>query len=82
MSENLNERIAALEKATEEINRTLWRLVEAVYGNGKPGLITELQLLRRAVDAHHTEATTQKADWKWLISLLIAAAAVAVAAIK
>ena len=35
---NINERLAKLENGLEENSKTLWRVFEAVYGNGKPGL--------------------------------------------
>ena len=79
---NVNERLAALEKATEENGKTIWRVFEAIYGNGKPGLLAEMQSLRQSVEAHHADAHTAKADWKWIVGMIIAAAAVAVAWIK
>ncbi len=36
---SINERMTALESLTTENNKTLWRIHEAIYGNGKPGLL-------------------------------------------
>lgn len=79
---NLNERLAALEKATEENGKTMWRIFEAVYGNGKPGLLAEMQSLRQSVEAHHAEAHIHRRNWQWIIAALISLAAVLVAAFK
>lgn len=82
----VNERLAALEKKTEESSKTLWRVFEAIYGNGKAGLLTEFQLLRKSVEEHHEEIAENhkrnKADWKWLITTGIAIAAVVSAFFK
>ena len=79
---DLKERIAALEKATEENGKTIWRVFEAVYGNGKPGMLTELQLLRRSVEAHHADDSKRSDTWKWAIMAIIAAGTLAVAWLK
>lgn len=78
----LEERLAALEKATEENGKTIWRVFEAVYGNGKPGLLAEMQALRQSVENHHAEAHTHRGNWQWFVTVLIAAAAVLVAWLK
>jgi hypothetical protein len=81
---SVEERLAKLENEVEDINKTLWRIFEAIYGNGKPGLLTEFQLLRRSVEEHHQKiedkTKEKKADWKWLVPTLAAVVA-AVAAI-
>ena len=82
MSENLNERIAALEKATEENGKTIWRVFEAIYGNGKPGLLAEMQALRQSVEAHHAADHQRNDNWKWLVMAIIAAGTLAVAYFK
>ena len=72
------ERLAALERQTDENGKTIWRVFEAIYGNGKPGLIADVQAIRQTLEAqkHH------HANWQWIITTLIAAAAVVVAYIK
>ena len=83
---SVNERLAAVERGLEENTRTTWRLFEALYGNGKPGLLSEFRLLRESVEQHHNAvAALQKRGrgfWQWLITTLVAAAAVVVAIIK
>ena len=83
---SINERLAAVETGLEENNRTTWRLFEALYGNGKPGLLSEFQMLRESVEQHHNAVETLqrrgRGFWQWLITTLIAAAAVVVAFIK
>lgn len=84
---SVNERLATLENEMVENNKTTWRIFEAIYGNGKPGLLTEFQLLRQSVEDHHKtiedKTKEKKADWKWLIPTVaaIVAAIAAVAAL-
>ena len=75
---NINERLATLEKGMEENQKTLWRIFEAVYGNGKPGLITDIQTIRQKLESHHQHGQA----WQWIITTIIAAAAVVVAWLK
>lgn len=78
----VNERLAKVENQLEENNKTTWRVFEALYGNGKPGLLSEFRLLRQSVEAHHQSATVNKSDWKWIITTAVAATAVIVAIFK
>lgn len=83
---SISERLAAVERGMEENNKTTWRLFEALYGNGKPGLLSEFRLLRESVEQHHNAVETLqkrgRGDWQWLITTLVATAAVVVAIIK
>lgn len=76
----LNERLRLVEKITEDTNRVVKKLEGAIYGNGKPGLITELRLLTQSVEKHHKDeeeqAKAQRSDHKWLIATLVAIASV------
>lgn len=75
---NINERMAALEKASDEYGKTLWRVFEAVYGNGKPGLIADVQAIRQMLEGRKDHGRT----WQWVVSMIIAAAAVVVAVVR
>jgi len=75
---NINERLARLENGMEENQKTLWRVFEAVYGNGKPGLIAEVQSIRQMLENQKQHGQS----WQWVITTIIAAAAVAVAWFK
>lgn len=78
----INERLAKVESQLDENNKNTWRVFEAIYGNGKPGLLSEFRLLRQSVEAHHQSATVNKSDWKWIITTAVAASAVLVAIFK
>lgn len=78
----VTERLAKVESQLDENNKTTWRVFEAIYGNGKPGLLSEFRLLRQSVEAHHKSAAVNKSDWKWLITTAVAASAVLVAIFK
>ena len=47
---SVNERLAKLETSMDENQKTVWRLFEAIYGNGKPGLIADVKSLSEKVD--------------------------------
>ena len=72
----ISERLAAVEKTTKNTNDIVIKLEHAIYGNGKLGLVTELELLRQSVKKHHEEAAErlkeQKSDWKWVVATLVA----------
>lgn len=82
----VNERLSKVESKLDENNKTTWRVFEAIFGNGKPGLLSEFRLLRQNVEEHHTSVATRqkqaRSDWKWIITTLVAVCAVAVAIIK
>ena len=78
----VNERLSKVESQLDENNKTTWRVFEAIYGNGKPGLLSEFRLLRQSVEAHHKAATVNKSDWKYIITTALAASAVIVAIFK
>lgn len=82
----IGERIARVEDRLDSLTTSVERLTRAIYGNGQIGLITQLELLRQSVEAHHTSVTElrkqSRGDWKWIASSVIAIAAVVVALIK
>ena len=82
----INERLTKVENQLEENNRTTWRVFEAIYGNGKPGLLSEFRVLRKSVEEHHASVAAlqkqAKSDWKWIITTAVAVGAVIVAVIK
>jgi len=78
MNGGLNERLAALERQTDENGKTIWRVFEAVYGNGKPGLIADVQAIRQALESQKDHGQT----WQWVVTAVIGAAAVLVAWLK
>ena len=92
-NEKLNEKLTELsgkfERMSEKMDghgKQLNRVYEALYGNGKPGLISEFRSLRENVQQHHESVKEIKnrshSDWKWVITTLIAIAAVAVSLMK
>ena len=40
------ERLTALETQVGEINKTTWRIHEALYGNGKPGVLADVHAIK------------------------------------
>ena len=72
----IRERLAKLEVTTGENYKLLGKLTNAIYGNGKPGLITELANLNKALETHLEAIGSQKADRKWIITTIIAIAGI------
>ena len=81
------ERIARLETLLEDNNQAIHHIEEALFGNGKPGLISDFSLLSDSVNRHHKYAQERirkeeelkkerKTDWKWVVTTIIAIAAV------
>jgi len=81
MSSNI-ERLTAVEAKLEENNKTTYRIFEALYGNGKPGLIADVKELALTAKAHHESHNQRRIDWQWVITGLIAVASVMVAWLK
>ena len=77
-----NERLAKLENQLEENGRTTWHIFEAVYGNGKPGLVADVQALRQAVESLRRETTLRNDNWQWIITTIVAVIAIAAAWLK
>lgn len=72
----ISERLTLVEKITEDTNNIVKKLEAAIYGNGEPGLKTNLEVLKKSVENHHKEAEDrikeQKSDWKWVVATLVA----------
>lgn len=83
---SVNERLATLESQMKQNNDTTKQIFEAIYGNGKKGLLTEFQLLRKSVEEHHQKIEDKnkekKADWKWLVPTVAAILAAVAAFMK
>ena len=90
----IQSRLEVLERQTMENGVHLKKIDEALYGNGKPGLLTEFRLLREDVKRHHEEERRRvekederrlrmekqkKLDWQWLLTFLVAISSVVVA---
>lgn len=117
----VNERLANLEGNMKESSKTTWRLFEAIYGNGKPGLIADvkelttkvsdiqddvkninsgmksmqeqitgtnqgLALLKQSVEEHHESVKDlqkrSRANWQWVVTIIVAIGSVIVAIFK
>ena len=71
----LREAFNSVNKQLERIEDALKRDFAALHGNGHPGLLSRMAAME-TWQKGHSDA------WKWIISTIIAAAAVAVAALK
>lgn len=79
---DLEPRLTELETLMRENNKTLWKIHAKIFGNGEPGLVTQLALLTQSVQEHLQSEARRGADWKWIITTLIAIAAVVTAIYK
>ncbi len=71
----LREALKRIEEDVKQIHEALKRDFAALHGNGHPGLLSRMAAME-TWQRGHSDA------WKWIISTVIAAAAVAVAAMK
>ena len=87
------ERIVKLETTLEDSNKTIHRVEEAIFGNGKPGLLSDFRLLAESVNRHHRDADERiaaenaekhrrKLDWQWVITTIVAVSAIVAALMK
>ena len=89
----LKENVAKLQTTVEDNNKTVHQIEEALYGNGKPGLLSDFRSLKESVERHHKEyekrieneqsrKKERKLDWQWVITALIAIAGIVAAILK
>lgn len=71
----LREALKRIENDVKEVKEALKRDFNALYGNGHAGLLSRMASMETWQKGHGDA-------WKWIISTIIAAAAVAVAALK
>lgn len=84
---------ALIEEKLRDNNETIHKIEQAIFGNGKPGLLSDFRLLADSVSKHHKEADERikreeeerhrhKLDWQWIITTIVAVAAVVAALIR
>ena len=89
----LKENVAKLQTTVEDNNKTVHQIEQALYGNGKPGLLSDFRSLKESVERHHKEyekrieneqsrKKERKLDWQWVITALIAIAGIVAAILK
>ena len=78
-----SERITYLEAGFDDIKDDVKKVVDALYGNGKPGLLSDFRQLKENVHKHHEsveELTKQKKnDWKFVITTLLSVVSASIA---
>ena len=83
MGLSMADRITRLEAKMEDIGDTVDKLEKAIYGNGQPGILSDVRVIRESVEKHHQSVYEKqhekKADWKWIVSTAVAIMAVVVA---
>lgn len=78
----INEKLTKLETKMDENSATLRRVDEAIYGNGKQGLLADMAVLAKSFNDHLAAHRQSKIDWKWLATTLAAIAAAIAAFFK
>ena len=83
----LRENVAELKQIVSDNNDTVHKIEQALYGNGKPGLLSDFRILKDSVEKHHAEydkrqeeersrKKERKLDWQWVVTALIAIASI------
>ncbi len=89
----MEQRITKIETMFDEHRQILEKLNEALYGDGKPGLLSDFRRLEDRVADQRAEVAKirddlelkrreRKIDWQWLVTTAIAVGAVAAACIR
>lgn len=71
----IEERCESIESQVKEVKEALGRDYAVLHGNGHKGLLARMEAVEVWIKGHSDV-------WKWIISTVIAVAAVAVAALK
>lgn len=77
------ERVTRLEFAFDDLSGDVRKVVDALYGNGKPGLLSDFRQLKENVKQHHeaVDALTKekKSDIKFVVTTLLSVVSAAIA---
>ena len=83
MNETTTEqRLTTLETLTTQNNQNISRIVDAIYGNGKPGILTNIELMKADLATQRSERRSSIGNWQWIVTTIIAVLALIVTYLK
>lgn len=83
MNETTTEqRLTALETLTTQNSQNISRIVDAIYGNGKPGILTNIELMKADLVTQRSERRSSIGNWQWIVTTIIAILALIVTYLK
>lgn len=82
MPDNTEQRLTKMEVLTKDNQENIKKIVDAIYGNGKPGILTNIELMKHDLKTHIENCEKKKANWQWIITTLIAIAALIITYFK
>jgi hypothetical protein len=83
MNETTTEqRLTTLETLTTQNSQNISRIVDAIYGNGKPGILTNIELMKADLATQRSERRSSIGNWQWIVTTIIAILALIVTYLK
>jgi hypothetical protein len=83
MNETITEqRLTTLETLTTQNSQNISRIVDAIYGNGKPGILTNIELMKADLATQRSERRSSIGNWQWIVTTIIAILALIVTYLK
>ena len=68
----MEERLAKLEVLTGQNSQNITRIVEAIYGNGKPGILTNIELMKSDLAKQKNDKRNGIGYLQWIITTVLA----------
>lgn len=83
MNETTTEqRLTTLETLTTQNSQNITKIVDAIYGNGKPGILTNIELMKADIATQKNERRSSIGYLQWIITTVIAILALIVTYLK
>ena len=76
------QRLTKLETLTMQNSQNISRIVDAIYGNGKPGILTNIELMKNDLATQRSERRSSIGNWQWIVTTIIAILALIVTYLK
>ena len=76
------QRLTKLETMTEQNSHEIARIVDAIYGNGKPGILTNIELIKSDLAKQKSDKKSGIGYLQWIITTVIAILALIVTCFK
>lgn len=76
------QRLTMLETLTTQNSQNISRIVDAIYGNGKPGILTNIELMKADIATQISERRSSIGNWQWIVTTIIAILALIVTYLK
>lgn len=76
------QRLTKLEVMTTQNSQNITRIVDAIYGNGKPGILTNIELMKSDLAKQKNDKRNGIGYLQWIVTTAIAILALIVTYLK